>query len=220
MTLRAAVFASGRGSNFRVLADHAGSAGDSLWKVVLLVTDRPQVGAIEFAEERDIPSSVISPAQDPASFPDRLLARLDEADVDLVLLAGYLRLMPLPLVERFRGRMLNLHPALLPGFGGKGMYGRRVHQAVLDSGTRVSGPTIHFVDEEYDRGRILAQWPVPILPEDTPESLYGRIQEVEHVLYPAAVDALARGIQNGVEPPAIPGIGRHFQLSDEPPEPR
>jgi folate-dependent phosphoribosylglycinamide formyltransferase PurN len=163
---------------------------------------------------------VVPPAEDPTSFPDRLLHRLEEARVDLVLLAGYLRLMPPPVVEKFRGRMLNLHPALLPGFGGKGMFGARVHEAVLASGTRISGPTVHFVTEEYDRGRILAQWPVPILPEDTPASLYARIQEVEHVLYPATVDLLARAIKDGIDPPAIPGIGRHFNLSDDPPTPR
>jgi folate-dependent phosphoribosylglycinamide formyltransferase PurN len=149
-----------------------------------------------------------------------MLARLEEARVDFVLLAGYLRLMPRPVVERFQGRMLNLHPALLPGFGGKGMYGRRVHEAVLASGARLSGATIHFVDEEYDRGRILAQWPVPVLSDDTPESLYARIQEVEHALYPAAVDALARALRDGVDPSAIPSDGRHFHLANGRPDPR
>jgi formyltetrahydrofolate-dependent phosphoribosylglycinamide formyltransferase len=218
--LRAAVFASGRGSNFRVLADHAAADPAALWEVVLLIADRPGIGALELAAERGIPSGVVPPAEDPPGFPDRLLATLDAARVDLVLLAGYLRLMPPRVVERYRGRMLNLHPALLPGFGGKGMYGARVHQAVLVSGTRISGPTIHFVNDEYDRGRILAQWPVPVLEGDTPDTLYSRIREVEHALYPAAVDALARAIRDGTDASAIPAIGRHFNLSNEPPDPK
>ncbi|MEX1257281.1 MAG: phosphoribosylglycinamide formyltransferase [Gemmatimonadota bacterium] len=220
MKLRAAVFASGRGSNFQALLDHASASAQSLWEVVLLVVDRPGAGALNLAPGRGIPGIVIMPSEDPATFPDRILTQLEGVRTDFVLLAGYLRLMPRAVVERFRGKMLNLHPALLPGFGGKGMYGARVHQAVLASGTRISGATIHFVDEEYDRGRILAQWPVPVLSDDTPDSLYARIQEVEHVLYPAAVDLLARSIVDGVEPSAIPTIGRHFHLSDQRPTPK
>jgi len=215
--LRVAVFASGRGSNFQVLADHASASPDSPWEVVLLVTDRADAGALELAGERGIRSQVITPSEGEQTFSDRILASLEEARTDLVLLAGYLRLMPAAVVARFRGRMLNLHPALLPGFGGRGMYGSRVHQAVLASGARVSGATIHFVDEEFDRGQILAQWPVPVLPDDTPETLYGRIQEVEHVLYPAAVDLLSRAIQNHEPPPGIPTTGRHFHLSNRTP---
>jgi formyltetrahydrofolate-dependent phosphoribosylglycinamide formyltransferase len=218
--LRAAVFASGRGSNFRVLADHASASEQNLWEVVLLVADRPGAGALDLARERGIPGLVIMPSEDPSTFPDRILTQLEEVRTDFVLLAGYLRLMPRAVVERFRGKMLNLHPALLPGFGGKGMYGARVHQAVLASGARISGATIHFVDEEYDRGRILAQWPVPVLSDDTPDSLYARIQEVEHVLYPAAVDLLARAIVDGIAPSAIPTIGRHFHLSNQRPAPK
>jgi formyltetrahydrofolate-dependent phosphoribosylglycinamide formyltransferase len=218
--LRAAVFASGRGSNFQVLADHALASAGSTWEVVLLVTDRPEAGALDIARARGIAGVVVAPSHDPHWFAARILERLEEARADFVLLAGYLRLMPREVVLRFRGKMLNLHPALLPGFGGKGMYGNRVHQAVLASGARISGATIHFVDEEYDRGRILAQWPVPVLAGDTPDSLYARIQEVEHVLYPAAADALARAIRDGVEPPTIPTIGGHFHLSNQRPIPQ
>ena len=117
---------------------------------------------------------------------------LESARVDLVALAGYLRLIPPAVVGRFHYRILNIHPALLPSFGGKGMYGSRVHQAVLDAGCRITGPTVHMVDERYDHGRILAQWPVPVLEDDTPETLGKRVLAVEHVLYPAAVEWLAR----------------------------
>ena len=218
MTLRAAVFASGRGTNFRVLADRAAADPDRLWSPVLLIADRPGIGALEVAEERGIPTAVIPPGADAESSARAILTPLAEARVDLVLLAGYLRLMPAAVVRHFRGRMLNLHPALLPAFGGKGMYGARVHEAVIASGVRVSGVTVHFVDEEYDRGRIFAQWPVPVLADDTPASLQRRIHAAEHLLYPAATAELARSLLRGEDPGVLPAAGEHFHLSDHPPE--
>ncbi|MSR23369.1 MAG: phosphoribosylglycinamide formyltransferase [Gemmatimonadetes bacterium] len=228
MSLRAAVFASGRGTNFEVLAD-AGAGREASnppakgkwvrrgrprsWEVVLLVTDRAQAQAIERAKERGIPAVVVSPDEDPSTFGSRLLSRLSEEGVDIVLLAGYLRLVPIEVVHEYPHRILNIHPALLPGFGGKGLYGLRVHRAVLDSGARISGVTVHFVDEEYDRGRILAQWPVPVLSDDTQDTLAARVQEAEHLLYPVAVDALARAIADGSPAEAIPERSRHFVLS-------
>lgn len=119
-----------------------------------------------------------------------------------VLLAGFLRLLPAEVCRAYPNRILNVHPALLPAFGGKGMYGARVHEAVLRSGASLSGPTIHYVNERYDEGRILAQWPVPVLPGDTPPGLAARVLEVEHVLYPAAADALAREVESGGGVPA------------------
>jgi folate-dependent phosphoribosylglycinamide formyltransferase PurN len=113
--------------------------------------------------------------------------------VELVVLAGYLSLVPAEVTERYAGRMLNVHPALLPSFGGHGLYGARVHRAVLAAGARVSGATVHFVDAHYDRGPIVAQWPVPVLADDTPESLAARVLRVEHLLFPRVVDAVARG---------------------------
>jgi folate-dependent phosphoribosylglycinamide formyltransferase PurN len=113
--------------------------------------------------------------------------------VDLIALAGYLRFIPVDVTRRWRGRIVNVHPSLLPSFGGAGMYGIRVHQAVIAAGVRVTGVTVHFVDEEYDRGPIIAQWPVPVLPHDDAETLARRVLAVEHRLYPAALDALASG---------------------------
>ncbi|MGH7506633.1 MAG: formyltransferase family protein, partial [Longimicrobiales bacterium] len=103
--------------------------------------------------------------------------------------------IPADVVARFRGRMVNIHPALLPAFGGKGMYGMRVHRAVLEAGCLVTGATVHYVDERYDEGRALAQWRVPVLRGDTPESLAARVLRVEHVLYPIAIELLANGLR-------------------------
>jgi len=128
---------------------------------------------------------------DPADA-DELLATL--ADTDLVVLAGYLKLLPARVVARFPQRAINIHPALLPAFGGAGMYGRRVHEAVLASGTTVSGATVHYVDEQFDRGAIIAQRTVPVLPDDTADSLAQRVLAVEHELLPQVVIQLARGI--------------------------
>lgn len=130
----------------------------------------------------------------------RILALLQKHHARAILLAGFLRLLPANVCRDFEGRILNIHPALLPSFGGKGMYGGRVHDAVLRSGASLSGPTIHFVNERYDEGRILAQWPVPVLPGDTAASLGARVLEVEHLLYPAAADALAKGLDAGPAP--------------------
>lgn len=129
--------------------------------------------------------------QDPTDA-DELLRVL--ADADLVVLAGYLKLVPARVVARFRQRTINIHPALLPAFGGPGMYGRRVHQAVISSGATLSGATVHYVDEQFDRGPIIAQRTVPVFPDDTAESLAHRVLAVEHELLPQVVLELAANI--------------------------
>ena len=118
---------------------------------------------------------------------------LQTYDVDIIVLAGYMKLIPAPLVRAYRHAILNIHPGLLPSFGGKGFYGSRVHQAVIQSGSRFSGPTVHFVDEEYDTGPILAQAVVPVLPTDTADVLAARVLKEEHRLYPRCVAALCEG---------------------------
>lgn len=191
---RIAVFASGGGSNLQALIDRFHPDPDAAARVALVIASRPDAGAVRRAEAAAIPAVAFGPGDcPPEELPERLLAVLERHAVDLVVLAGYLQLVPREVVHRYRGRMLNIHPALLPSFGGKGMYGIRVHRAVLASGARVSGATVHLVDERYDEGRIVAQWPVPVLEGDTPESLAGRVLGVEHLLLPAAVEALARG---------------------------
>jgi len=133
---------------------------------------------------------------------------LEEHEIQVILLAGYLRLIPPLIVEAFPRLILNIHPALLPSFGGKGMWGHHVHEAVLASGASFSGPTVHFVDRQYDTGSILAQWPVPVLPTDTPDTLAARVLEVEHILYPLTADHLCRAVEAGspVKRPVLPGF--------------
>lgn len=205
-SLRAAVFASGSGSNFQALLD-AEEAGDGKtpWRTVLLVSDREGTGAADRARSAGVDVRVIPvsgrEADDVAA---DTLAALEEHGVQVIFLAGYLRLVPAPVVARYPRRILNIHPALLPSFGGKGMWGRHVHRAVLDAGVRITGPTVHFADDAYDRGAIVAQWPVPVVPGDTPDTLAARVLEVEHRLYPLAARHVCRALQRGEEPGPLP----------------
>jgi phosphoribosylglycinamide formyltransferase-1 len=200
MSERLAVFASGSGTNLQALIDHFRDS--DIVDVALVISDRPGSGALERAKEAGIQAYHLPVRARPiAAVTADTIDALEAARIDLVGLAGYLRLLPPDVVRRFSHRILNIHPALLPSFGGKGMYGRRVHQAVLGAGCRITGPTVHFVNERYDEGRVVAQWPVPVLEDDTPESLARRVLRVEHVLYPTAVEWLARVLEaaEGVE---------------------
>ena len=191
---RIAVLASGGGTNLQALIDHFNAGGSAAARVELVVGSRAGIGALERAERAGIPALVLDGRTMGAdAFRDALAEALETHRIDLVVLAGWLQLVPVEVVARYHGRMVNVHPALLPAFGGRGMYGMRVHQAVIASGARVSGATVHFVDERYDEGAIVAQWPVPVLPGDTPEMLAARVLAVEHRILPVAVDALARG---------------------------
>jgi phosphoribosylglycinamide formyltransferase-1 len=212
--LSAAVFASGGGSNLQSLLDHQRAHGP--WRIRLVVADRPGIGALERAERAGVATVVIrTKERDPADVAAETLSALQSHAIDVVFLAGYLKLLPAPMVAAFRRRILNIHPALLPAFGGKGMYGIHVHRAVLASGSRLSGPTVHLVDEEYDRGTILAQWPVPVLGDDTPETLAGRVLQAEHRLYPLVADHVCSGILEGREPEPLMLPGEAFTLVGE-----
>jgi phosphoribosylglycinamide formyltransferase-1 len=192
MRSRVAVLASGGGSNLQAILEHFARLGDSRGgDVVLVASDRENAGALDRATKRDIPVAVLETAKRPDRMP--LAAVLAEHNVDLIVLAGYLRLVPPSVTRAFEGRVINVHPALLPAFGGPGMYGTHVHHAVIESGVRVSGVTAHFVDEVYDRGRIIAQWPVPVFSNDDAATLSARVLRVEHLLYPRVVDAVASG---------------------------
>ena len=199
MTLRAAVFASGGGTNFQALLDHQRPGGS--WKIVLLLTDRAESGALARATHAGVPGAVV-PTKGRAldDVGAQMLEILEAHAVDVILLAGYLKLVPPAVVARYPRRIVNIHPALLPKFGGKGMYGMNVHRAVIEAGEAESGATVHFVDEEYDRGRILAQRRVPVRAGDTPEDLAARVLEIEHRLYPEAVDHLCDALTAGTEP--------------------
>jgi phosphoribosylglycinamide formyltransferase 1 len=190
MTRRIAVLASGGGSNLQAVLDHLGAQGDAAaGAVVLVISDRLSAGALDRARTAGIDAWHIG-KDAPAT---ALAAALAEQRIDLVVLAGYLRLVPADVTRAYRGRIVNIHPALLPAFGGPGMYGAHVHRAVLAHGCTVSGPTVHFVDEVYDRGAIIAQQPVPVRRDDTPETLAARVLTAEHQLYPAVISALCAG---------------------------
>jgi len=190
--MRLAVFASGGGSNFQAILD-AIKRGELQAEPVLCLSNSNQAGALKRAEVHHIPTVVLNPSSYDSVdlYTSQLLETLDTYKVDFIALAGYLRKIPAPVVTAFKGRITNIHPSLLPAFGGKGMYGKRVHQAVLDYGVRWTGVTIHLVDEEYDSGPIILQEPVPVLPNDTVETLATRVLKVEHKLYPQALQLFA-----------------------------
>ncbi len=210
-----AVLASGRGSNLQALLEALAAPG-APGRVTLVVTNRPDAGALALARDAGIATLVTAKdGQDAAE----LLSAFARAGAQLVVLAGWLKRVPDAVIAAFRGRMLNVHPALLPAFGGPGMYGHHVHEAVLRSGARLSGVTVHVVDEQFDHGTIVAQWPVPVRPGDTADTLAARVLAIEHRLYPAAVMAACRAIAAGAGavPLAVPADA--FVLSDTP-EPR
>ena len=188
MTARIAVFASGRGSNLQALHSYLERAGGA--EILLVASDRGGSGALAWARDRGIDASTLTPGGDAAT---AILELLSTSRVDCVVLAGYLRLVPSEVVRAYRGRILNVHPALLPAFGGSGMYGARVHRAVLESGARVSGATVHFVDEVYDHGAIIAQWPVPVFSDDTEAALAARVLRAEQLLLPRVAHLVALG---------------------------
>jgi phosphoribosylglycinamide formyltransferase 1 len=179
-----AVLVSGAGSNLQALLDAL--RGSPLARIARVVSSRGDAGALERARRAAVPTTVLADCGDAGE----IVAAVQDAG--LVVLAGYVKRVPPAAVARLRWRLINIHPALLPAFGGPGMYGPRVHQAVLASGAAVSGATVHYVDEEFDRGPIIAQWPVPVLADDTVESLAARVLEVEHRLLPRVVLELAR----------------------------
>lgn len=190
--MRLAVFASGGGTNFQAILD-AIDAGTLPAEVVCCVSNTPDAGALSRAERHDVPTEVIPPAsfEAPASFGQALLDVLKAHDVTFIALAGYMQKIPPTVVEAYRGSMTNIHPALLPAFGGQGMYGMHVHRAVLEYGVHWTGATVHLVDEEYDHGPIVLQEPVPVYADDTPDGLADRVREVEHQLYPEALRLFA-----------------------------
>jgi len=182
---RVAVAVSGRGSNLLALVEAL--AADPVAEVVLVLSDR-SAPALALAAARGVATHQLQDHRDAEEW----LSVLHRAQVELLVLAGYLKLVPADLVRAMPGRIINIHPALLPRYGGPGMYGYRVHQAVLAAGESFSGATVHLVDEVYDRGAMLAQQSVAVEPGDTPERLAARVLELEHRLLPAVVKAAAR----------------------------
>ncbi len=159
----------------------------------VVISNNSSSGAMERAAREGIPHYHISGKTHPDGEDEAIARILAENDVNLVILAGYMKKLGPVTLHEFGGRILNIHPALLPKFGGQGMYGKYVHQAVLEAGEKVSGPTVHVVNEDYDRGRILAQTEVPVLPDDTVETLAARVLSEEHKIYPATIQRIAAG---------------------------
>ncbi len=188
MKKRVAFLASGGGSNFQALLQ-AMAGPEYPAEPVLLFSDKPASGCVEKARAAGVPVALL----DPGAFPDRESFDRAAADLiraarpDLLCLAGYMRILTPAFVAAFRGRMLNIHPALLPDFGGPGMYGHRVHEAVIRAGVPRSGATVHWVTEGVDAGPILDRFEVPVLPGDTAGTLAARVLEAEHRLYPRAL---------------------------------
>ena len=187
--LRVGVLASGRGSNLRALAQ-AAERGRIRAAVVVLVSDRASVPALDIAREHGIEAVVVEPKQHPSreAHEKAVIAVLEERRVGLVCLAGYMRLLSAGFVAHFAGRLLNIHPSLLPAFPGL-----HPHRQALEHGVRISGATVHFVDEGVDTGPVVLQAAVPVAPDDTEESLAARILVEEHRIYPEAVRLFAEG---------------------------
>lgn len=185
------VFASGSGTDFQSIIDaiaekslHAEIAG--------LITSNPDAGALDRAEKNDIPARILrlSDYPDTESYTIALVDQLDEWKPDLIVLAGYLKKIPVEVIRQYENKIINIHPALLPKYGGKGFYGIKVHRAVITSGDHESGCTVHIVTEEYDKGPILAQVKVPVQKGDTPEILQQRVLKEEHRLLPQVISNL------------------------------
>ncbi len=186
---RISVLASGGGSNLQALIDHFAGPAASAGMITFVASERATAGALDRARAAGIATGVLDATFDS----DAMLSLLDAAKTDVLVLAGYLKLVPEAVVRAYRGRLLNVHPALLPSFGGPGMFGLRIHEAVLEHGATLTGATVHFVDEHFDRGPIIAQWPVPVLPGDDAIRLAARVLRTEHRLFPLCVAAVASG---------------------------
>lgn len=183
---RIAIFASGTGSNARAIVEHFADIPQA--EVALVLSNKPTAKVLEMAQGYGIATRTFSREEFYSS--EIVADELEALGADLLVLAGFLWLVPSYLVERFRGKIVNIHPALLPKFGGKGMYGSNVHKAVVASGEKESGPTIHYVNEQFDEGEIIFQARCPVLPNDTPEALAARVLKLEHAHFPRVVAEL------------------------------
>jgi phosphoribosylglycinamide formyltransferase-1 len=189
------VLASGNGTNLQAILDASQAPKSIGAKVAVVISNEPQAFALERARKVGVDAVVVNHRSFDTRerFEEKLIEELDSRKVDLVCLAGFMRILTPLFVRNYQGRMMNIHPALLPLFGGKGFYGDKVHRAALESGMKFSGCTVHFVTEETDGGPIILQAAVPILDDDTAETLAGRIHKKEHEIYPEAVKLFAEG---------------------------
>lgn len=179
-----AIFASGTGSNARKILEYF--AGRTTVKVALIVSNNSNAGVLDIALEFGIPSLVVN--REALNQGDELNKALDKYGIDGIVLAGFMLLIPAWLVQRYPNKIINIHPALLPKHGGKGMYGMHVHRAVKEQGDTESGITIHVVNEQYDEGNIIFQDSCSVVPDDTPESIAAKVQVLEHQHYPRIIE--------------------------------
>lgn len=187
-----AVFISGGGTTLKNLLDKI-AAGELPAEVRLVISSNPAAGGLRFAREADIPTLVIEKKRfdDPAEYSEAMFAPCRVAGVQLVAMGGFLKHVLIP--PDFANRVINIHPALIPAFCGHGFYGERVHRAALEYGVKVSGCTVHFVDNDYDHGPIILQRTVPVLPDDTPSRLAARVFDAEREAFPEAIRLFAVG---------------------------
>ena len=191
-SMRIAIFASGNGSNAESIM-RASREGRLEADVELILSNNPKAGVLEKAQAYEVKYTVIESSDfgSEAEYVKTVCEILDAEKINFIALAGYLKMIHPDLIDKYNNKITNIHPALLPSFGGKGFYGKRVHEAVLATGCKVSGVTVHIVDKEYDRGPIVAQTSVPVLDDDTPETLAERVLIEEHKIYPDTLQLFA-----------------------------
>ncbi|MBI5404506.1 MAG: phosphoribosylglycinamide formyltransferase [Ignavibacteriae bacterium] len=192
------MFASGSGTNFRALIE-AKKSGIIKSDISLLITNNSDCGAVKIADEFDIPHFHISRKKYPdiseEEYAEIFLNKMEQHKIDFIVLAGYMKIIDEKIIRKYHNRIINIHPALLPAFGGKGMYGMNVHNAVIESGVKESGVTIHYVNEEYDRGEIILQEKVLVESEDTAETLQKKVLKLEHRCYAEALSMIERNYE-------------------------
>ena len=182
------VFVSGRGSNLKAIL--TSKELKDLVEFKAVVSDKISCPAFQIAESYSIPTYSVGEKAGQISY-EKLISLLEELNIQLIVLAGFLKLLPVKLIDKFQNKIINIHPALLPSFGGKGMYGINVHKAVFDSSAKVSGATVHFVDYNYDTGNIIAQRCVDISDINSPEEIAERVLKIEHELLPWVIAKIA-----------------------------
>ena len=192
------MFASGNGTNFRSILEHKreGKIGSD---VGLLITNNSTCGAAEIARAEGIEvihiSRKVFPDLSSQDYSNLFISALEKNETDLIVLAGYMKMLPEEVVKKYSNRIINIHPALLPKHGGKGMYGINVHKAVIESGEKETGVTVHYVNENYDEGEIIYQEKIPVNENESPESLMERVQEVERKVYPEVIRKLEKELK-------------------------
>jgi len=184
--------ASHSGSNMQAIIDNV-KLGNLKSNLCAVISNNSNSIALQRANDANIPAYHVSESTNQGKVPYRIIEIFDYHNVDTIILAGYMKLLEPIVIEHFKGRVLNIHPALLPKFGGKCMYGMNVHKAVIEANEKYSGATIHLVSAEYDKGRILAQMQVPVIDDDTPQSLAERVLKIEHKLYSDTIKKIELG---------------------------